>query len=177
MARRPNRRQRGQSIIEFALATPVLLYLFLGAFNVGVLISDKVIAGYAVRQGARLAAELGGSQTNPGSTTGQIDADIVRNVLGVARAMDYSVIQEVDVYQPSNPNGQYTSGDPVNRYDASGNQLGAPSFPIANRQQVPPNETSIGVRVLWVYSPPTGGFGFSINLSEYAVMKAAPVLV
>ena len=45
------------------------------------LVSDKVIAGYATRQGARLAAEIGGIETNPSLTTMQIDNNIVQNVI------------------------------------------------------------------------------------------------
>lgn len=177
ISRRLRNKSAGQSVIEFALATPVLLYLFTGAFDVSVMISDKVVAGYAVRQGARLAGELGGSQTNPAATTAQLDHDIVKNVLAVAQAMNYSVIQEVDVYQPSRADGVYTPGDPIDKYDVNGNSMGVSSFPITARNQIPPNETSIGVRLLWVYHPPTGGLSFTITLNEFAVMKASPVLV
>ena len=181
------RQQRGQAIIELAIATPVILALLLGAFDVTVMVSDKVIAGYAARQGARLGSEIGGKQTNPTLTTQQVDSDIVRNVLAVARAMNYSTLVEVDIYQPSNPNGTYTSGDPINQYDPSGNPIAPTSFtggeptqpnafPISARKQVPPTETSLGVKVSWRYNPPTGFATFTINLSEYAVMKASPVL-
>src|SRR5229473_55366 len=87
-----NRRniQLAQSIIELAIATPVLITLLLGAFDVGVMVSDKVIAGAACRQGARLAAEIGGQRTNPSMNQTQADAVVVRNVLAVAQAMNYS---------------------------------------------------------------------------------------
>src|ERR1700694_2834303 len=65
MVRAGRRRTSGQSLVELAIATPVLIGLLLGAFNVAVLVSNKVIAGNAVRQGARLASEIGGAQTNP----------------------------------------------------------------------------------------------------------------
>ena len=175
------RRQSGQSIIELAIATPVLLMMLLSAFNVTVMVSDKVIAGYAARQGARLAAEIGGSQTNPTLTTAQIDADIVKNVLAVANAMNYSQLLEVDVYRPTRSDGAITNGDHINAYNASGNsivgQFGGPGFPISERNQIPPSETSMGVRVVWQYTPPTSFASFSITLSEYAVMKASPVLL
>src|SRR5581483_6677087 len=133
-----------------------VLMLLLSAFGATVMVSDKVIAGYACRQGARLAAEIGGSQTNPTLTTAQVDADIVDNVLAVARALNYSTLQEIDIYQPSRADGIYTPGtDPVDRYDANGNLIGTVGFPISNRNQIPPNETSIGVRLVWQYNPPT----------------------
>src|SRR5256714_15120955 len=61
-------RKRGQSLAEMAVVIPVLVFLLMGGFDASVLISDKIPAGYAVRQGARLAAETGGSRTH-GVTT------------------------------------------------------------------------------------------------------------
>jgi hypothetical protein len=51
------------------------------------------------------------------------------------------------------------------------------TFPVQNRQQTPPNETSIGVRILWTYTPPAGIFPTNMQLMDYAVMKAAPLLI
>jgi hypothetical protein len=178
--------QRGQAIIEVAIATPVLIGLLLGAFNVAVLISDKVVAGYAVRQGARLAAEEGGTDTNPlPATTASIDQDIVKNVLAVAQAMNYSTLLDIYIYRADAaalPSGDISdppaAGVHYNRYNGvSGAQVGALGFPISERSQIPPNETSIGVKLIWTFAPPTGTFTFTIRLSEYAVMRAAPVLL
>jgi Flp pilus assembly protein TadG len=171
------RRQLGQSIVEFAIATPVLLVLLLGAFNTGVMISDKVIAGAACRQGARLAAEIGGQITNPLLTTAQVDANIVKNVLAVASAMNYSTLSTITIYAPVNPDGDFHAGDSYNQYNTAGNLVAGGGFTLAQRIQVPPNETSIGVRLDWAYVPPTGFQSFNINLNEHAVMKASPVLV
>src|SRR2546429_8767640 len=60
LSRRPAR-QRGQSLAEMAVVIPVLVFLLMGGFDASVMISDKITAGYAVRQGARLAAEIGGA--------------------------------------------------------------------------------------------------------------------
>lgn len=173
---RPRRHQLGQSIVELAIATPVLLALILGAFDVAVMISDKVIAGNACRQGARLAAEIGGSKTNPGLTWAQADQNIVQNVLAVATAMNYSQIQFIYIYSPTAANGDLnTATDQYDKFNASGTSVFA-SFNFANRNQVPPNETPIGVRLEWQYKPPTGFASFTVNLSEHAVFMASPVL-
>lgn len=172
--------RRGQSLAEMAVVIPVLVFLLMGGFDATMLIADKITAGYAVRQGARLAAELGGSQTNPGATTLQIDQQIARNALAVARSMNSVTLKEIDVYAPSKPDGTYTSGDPVDQYFVGpGGSLsaGTQTFPIQNRNQTPPNETSIGVRLLWQYSPPAGVFPKNMQMEDYAVMKAAPVLI
>lgn len=170
------RSQLAQSIVEFAVSAPVLILLLLGAFDASVMLSDKVIAGAACRQGARLAAEIGGQITNPTLTTASVDADIVKNVLAVANAMNYSSVTFIYIYQPLQSDGDYHSGDPYDLFDASGTNLHT-GFPLSARNQIPPNETPIGVRVEWNYGPPTGLPGFNLNLSEHAEFRASPVLV
>lgn len=176
MVRARRRSQLAQSIVEFAVSAPVLILLLLGGFDASVMISDKVIAGAACRQGARLAAEIGGQITNPTLTTSQVDADIVRNVLAVATAMNYSSLTRIYIYQPLQPDGDYHAGDPYDLFDAAGNNLHL-GFPLSARNQVPPNETPIGVRIEWNYSPPSGLPGFNLGLSEHSVFMASPVLV
>jgi len=172
--------RRGQSLAEMAVVIPVLFFLLMGGFDATIMIADRVTAGSAVRQAARLAAELGGTQTNPGATTSQIDLQIVHDALAVARSLTSASVTEIDVYAPSQPDGVYRPGDPVDQYlISSGGAIspGTQTFPIQNRLQIPPTETSIGVRLVWNYSPPAGIFPKNMQIVEYAVMKAAPVLV
>jgi Flp pilus assembly protein TadG len=172
-------RQRGQSLAEMAVVIPVLVFLLMGGFDASVMISDKITAGFSVRQGARLAAELGGSQTS-GATTTAVDNQIIRNVLAVAKGLTSATPTEIDVYAPSRADGSYQPGDPIDQYFISaggGISPGTMTFPVQNRQQTPPNETSIGVRILWTYTPPAGIFPSNMQLVDYAVMKAAPVLI
>jgi Flp pilus assembly protein TadG len=173
------RSRRGQSLAEMAVVIPVLFLLLMGGFDATVLISDRVTAGFSVRQGARLAAEIGGAQTNPGATSSQIDMQIVRNTLAAARGLTSATVTEIDIYAPSQADGTYRSGDPVDQYFIDGGAIspGTQTFPIQNRNQTPPNETSIGVRLVWSYAPPAGIFPRNMVIVEYAVMKAAPVLV
>ncbi|MDQ6883775.1 MAG: pilus assembly protein [Candidatus Dormibacteraeota bacterium] len=173
-------RKRGQSLAEMAVVIPVLMFLLMGGFDATVMISDKITAGYAVRQGARLAAEIGGSQTNPNATTATVDQQIIRNVLAVAKGLTSAQPTEIDIYAPSRADGTYTAGDPIDQYFISaggGISAGTQTFPIQNRNQTPPNETSIGVRINWTYSPPAGIFPSNMRISDYAVMKAAPLLI
>jgi Flp pilus assembly protein TadG len=172
-------RQRGQSLAEMAVVIPVLVFLLMGGFDASVMISDKITAGFSVRQGARLAAELGGSQTS-GATTTAVDNQIIRNVLAVAKGLTSATPTEIDIYAPSRADGSYQSGDPIDQYFISaggGISPGSMTFPVQNRQQTPPNETSIGVRILWTYTPPAGIFPSNMQLVDYAVMKAAPLLI
>ena len=175
-------RMSGQSIVELAVAVPMLLALLLGAFNVAVLASDKVIAGNAVRQGARLASEIGGAQTNPSpATTATVDQQIVRNVLAVAQSLNYTTLKDIYIYAATSPNGQL--GDPIpgsavyNHYLPDGSLGSGPNnYDISLRRQTPPDESSIGVKLVYSYNPPTGTATFNITLSEYCVMKASPYI-
>ena len=177
MTRLVLRPQLGQSLIELAISTPLLIFMLFGVFNTAVMISDKVIAGSACRQGARLAAEIGGSLTNPTLTTAEVDQNVVRNVLAVASAMNYSTLRNITIYSPLNAGGDVNPAtDPYDQFDANGNVTHS-GFPLTARNQVPPSETSIGVRLDWAYTPPTGFQSFTVNLNEHAVYKAAPVLV
>ena len=176
---RQRRMMRGQSLAEMAVVIPVLVFLLMGGFDASVMISDKITAGYAVRQGARLAAEIGGSQTTP-LTTAVVDQQIIRNVLAVARGLTSATPTEIDIYAPSRADGSYQAGDPLDQYIISaggGVSAGTQTFPVQNRQQTPPSETSIGVRILWTYSPPAGIFPSNMRIADYAVMKAAPLLI
>ncbi len=173
------RRRRGQSLAEMAVVIPMLFFVLMGGFDATVMLADRVTGGFAVRQAARLAAELGGSQTNPNATTSQIDMQIVRNALAVARGLTSATVSEIDIYAPSLADGTYRAGDPVDQYFVNGGAVspGTQTFPIQNRNQTPPNETSIGVRLVWTYAPPAGIFPQNMRIVEYAVMKASPLLL
>ena len=195
MATTSRRSQLGQSIVEIAIATPVLIGLLLGAFDAAVLVSDKVIAAAACRQGARLGAELGGTVTNttiPAMTLPEADAYITKNVLAVAGAMNYSTLRDIYIYSPSAANGDLPingSGTPVSAdyydwfkvtgppgaYTLSAPTYGSGGLTLDRRLQVPPAETPIGVKLRWVYAPPTG-LSINVVLTEYGVFLAAPVL-
>src|SRR5205823_13159985 len=124
--------KRGQSLAEMAVVIPVLVFLMMGGFDASVMISDKITAGYAVRQGARLAAEIGGSQTTS-ATTSAVDNQIVRNVLAVAKGLTSATPTEIDIHAPSRADGRHTAGDPIDQSFISaggGVAPGPPTFPV-----------------------------------------------
>jgi len=53
MGRRKKRGERGQALVEFALALPVLLLLLLGIIEFGLLLYNKQVITNAAREGAR----------------------------------------------------------------------------------------------------------------------------
>lgn len=167
------RGQRGQSAVELALAIPVLVLLLVSVFNITVLISNRLVAGYATRQGARLAAQLGNGQGS--MTTTQVDQQICQSVLASTTNLTFGTLTEIDIYNPSSADGVYKTTDPHDSYTGSCTVI-SQSFPVSARDVAPPNEDSIGVRIQWTYTPPTGGYSFTLSLDEYTVMKAAPVL-
>jgi hypothetical protein len=98
----------------------------------------------------------------------------------VAKGLTSATPTEIDIYAPTRADGSYTPGDPIDQYFISAGGAispGTQTFPVQNRQQTPPNETSIGVRILWTYTPPAGIFPSNMRLVDYAVMKAAPLLI
>ena len=181
-------RRRGQAVIEFGLAVPVLAIMLYSTYSVGVLASDRVASIQAARAGARLAAELGGTDSGWSDLTDHdnLDRQIVSQVMAVALALNYATVQEIDIYPACAPtpaglpcqSNQYqdTSNPALDRRLPNGDILGGQnSFTLNLRSQIPPNETSMGVRVIYTYNPPvTVGF-FTITIREWAVMKATPV--
>jgi Flp pilus assembly protein TadG len=173
----PSRKRRGQSLVELAITIPVMAILLLGGFDTTMLIWDKLVAGYAVRQGARLASELGGRQTNPTATQSAIDQKIVRNVLAVTKTWGYGTLLELDIYGATRADGVLQGTDYQDQFDGNGNPLngGLQTLTLERRYQTPPDETSIGIRLVWRFTVPAGSFG-NMTFTEFAIMKVAPVL-
>jgi Flp pilus assembly protein TadG len=171
------RRKRAQSLVELAITIPVMAILLLGGFDCTMLVWDKLVAGYATRQGVRLASELGGRQTNPMATQAAIDQKIVRNVLAVTKTWAYGTLQELDIYAATRADGVMQASDYQDQFDGSGNPLGGglQTFTLERRYQTPPDETAIGIRLVWTFTVPAGTFG-NMTFTEFSVMKVAPVL-
>jgi Flp pilus assembly protein TadG len=78
------KKERGQTLAEFALALPVLLVLLLGVFQFGVAFNNYVTLTDAVRAGARKAAVSRQESDPVGTCRAQ--------VLGAADNLDQSVL-------------------------------------------------------------------------------------
>jgi Flp pilus assembly protein TadG len=63
------RRQRGITIVEFALVSPILLLLLMGCVLVGIVAMNQMQLSNAVREGARAAALCGGPSRNSQQVT------------------------------------------------------------------------------------------------------------
>ena len=93
---RPNR-ERGQSLVEFALIAPIFLMLVVGLIEFAVAFSVQLNVNYASRDSALLAAEAGS-----GAGADCIILQAVEKDLG--SPSDKTSIQQVRVYWAS-PNG------------------------------------------------------------------------
>jgi len=67
-------REKGATLVEFAIVFPVLITLLIGLIEFGWLFARNVDVGHAAREGARLAAVNFPSGPSSGSAT-RIDAD------------------------------------------------------------------------------------------------------
>jgi Flp pilus assembly protein TadG len=63
-ARNPRRKERGQSLIEFALTAPLLIVLLLGLVEMGHAFNSYMTITAAARDSARLGAQLGVTSAN-----------------------------------------------------------------------------------------------------------------
>lgn len=199
MSREPGRGERGQALVEIALAAPVLILLFLGVYTAADLLSDKDTVNQAVRQGARLAAELGNGgypketlsscQSGDAANPCAVDQSIVQATLPLLKQqLPHVSVTEIDVYRPQPcaagtswgsdcppDDGAFQAGDLIDRFKADGSPLTSSDakYTLDLRLQTHPNEASIGVRVLYHYTSPTL-LMFSMDQSEYGVVRLAP---
>jgi hypothetical protein len=79
---------RGQSVVELAIALPVLLLIMLGLINLGILMNSQIILTQAAWEGARAGATL----ANPADG----DAEIVGAVRAALAGVDASLV-EIDI--------------------------------------------------------------------------------
>jgi len=106
--RRKFRSRRGQSVVEFALILPVIMFLLLGMIEMGFAINHNTSMVTATRQGARVGSELvdgnkrdgKGGITTPGST--DVDTQIIAAVQGVlispGSPVDISQVQTIQIF-------------------------------------------------------------------------------
>jgi Flp pilus assembly protein TadG len=93
--------QRGQSLLEFALIAPFVLFLLLALVDFGIAIDRRIVLDHAVREGARYASVGGQALTNGTTAT----AGDVSNYTS-AQAQGIVPSSGVDItYQNCNPNG------------------------------------------------------------------------
>ena len=114
MPRRRNRtRERGQSLVEFALIVPIFIILVFGIIDFGMGLRAYITVTQATREGARYAAvgNPAGTFTAGGSgqCNGTTNTSAVGKVCSTLNGMNLTNVQDVDVTYPSGN----TPGNPV----------------------------------------------------------------
>jgi hypothetical protein len=103
LARRRNR--RGQSLVEFAITLPILMFLVLGMVEMGWAINHNTTIVTATRQGARVGAALvnGSNDCADSSHAADVDPQIIGAVQGVLASsgspINVSQVTEIDIYE------------------------------------------------------------------------------
>ena len=173
-----NRRERGQSIVEFILVVPVLLLLMLGMLEFGLAFNHHMTLEYATREASRTGSAIasGGSTNCVGGIDAQsIDAQTVAAAQRILKSpgspVRMSDIEDIRLYRSDSSGGQvgsdvnvwrYTPGagpdlDPGTAIDRLDFSVVSTGWPVCSRSNGP-NPDSIGVRISYTYrfSTPLG---------------------
>jgi hypothetical protein len=188
---------RGQALFEMACILPLLLALFAGGYSITEAVTDDQLVNLAIGQSARYAAQIGnngyskapyGCMANAKDPC-EADKLIIGTLLPLLQQMISVSVQEIDIYQPqtcSPPTsalsgscpvdvGYHSGSDLAERYDGSGAFLGNDSsgaYTLDLRVQSSPNQTSVGVSVIYKYVPPT--HVFAVTLTQYSAYRLEP---
>ena len=111
----PDRHQRGQSLVEFALIVPVLTLILFGTLEFGLAFNHHLTIEYATREGARTGSALGNggsSNCSGGTDLYLIDAQTIAGVQRILKSpgspVNLADVSEIRIY----------------RADSAGNQIG-----------------------------------------------------
>lgn len=193
MRRRRGRGERGATLVESALITPVLLLFVFGIFEFGFAFRDYLAVSNIVRDAAREASVAGNAT----------DADyrILRAVQRAASALPDGSIDRLIVFEASSaestPHADCIAGTPrgpngterCNVYDAShlalaeGEFLCAPLpappdpdyyFCPTDRDVIVGNLDYVGIWVQVTHEYITGLFGDTVTFTDQIILKLEP---
>jgi TadE-like protein len=194
------RREGGQSLVEFALIVPVFALCLMGMLEFGLAFNHNMTIEYATREGSRTASGLGdGGSTNclAGIDLDNIDAQVIAGVQRILKSpgspINMSAITDITIFR-ADAAGQpmagasnvwrYTPGagpdiDPglgIDRLDFTQSSAG---WPVCSRS-TGPNPDSVGVRIRYSYAfqTPLGAIAsmFSNGPATLLTMNDATVM-
>ena len=175
----PRCRERGQSLVEFALVFPIFSMLLMGVIEFGFVYNNILTIQYASRQGVSAAAQIGGEDG--------ADCGILKAVEAALQSpIDRSRVTSIDIYE-SDANGDPKPGR-VNHYirggalDCPGTATqpytlsGSEGYPQADRKDsLAAGLEVVGVHVAYLYRPLTPvALGYTWNLSDGATLRMEP---
>lgn len=153
---RGRRQQRGQTLVEFALVAPLLLTVIFGTIEFCFLYQSANTVGFAAREGARVGAVLGPTDSAADSKIVQAIFDATTN----GSALLFSEITMIEIFK-SNESGavpapltgacaQHANEDV---YDGQGNACpGTLGWPPASRNATFNAADYLGVRITFDYN-------------------------
>ena len=158
--------QRGQSITEFALVAPVLLFLMFGVLEMSLLLFVVGSARYASGEGAREASALGSA-----SNTDTMAVQVIR--AGPFGLSTLASVTEIDIYRlAQQANGTLTVDNTAyNRYRLDGSTIGTITWPPSARNVKQGQSDFLGLSIQFQYSWKTGRLltqsGLSLTQTTY----------
>lgn len=193
---RPGRgrsRERGQSLVEFAMIVPVFLLLLLGMTEFGFVFSHHLTLEYATREGARAGAALaaGNGSTVPcANVDGYVIAAVQRVLTSPGSQVPPAAVSQIRIYRSDTAGNQMGSSVnvwvPGSSTAADGTSLlfaqsGGTGWNACSRNNTTANPDSIGIYLSYTYAyiTPLGGLlGFAgtpqILISDRTVMALNP---
>jgi len=183
-------KERGASLLEFALVAPILLLLTFGTFEFGMLFKDYLSVANTTRAAARV-----GSATGSGADS---DYQILQAVKAAATALPGGAtpIQQISIYRAASTGGGPTStcqttssvSDKCNTYTATALSQPASKFgcgagaidtawcPTTREDSQAIGPDYIGVWVKTTHGFVTKLFGTSKVITDSVVMRIEPKL-
>jgi Flp pilus assembly protein TadG len=169
-------RQRGQSLVEFALVLPVFMLILVGMIEFGLLLTHDLTIEYATREGARAGAALSnGADTNGCSGTNWTTVDplviaaVERVLQSPGSQIVISKVSQIVIYRANATTGDndqgaanvwtYSQGngpipqgstDHLNFVDTA--YPGTDAWQACTRVNALPAPDSIGVTITYTYT-------------------------
>lgn len=148
------RRERGQTLVEFALVAPLLLLVIFGTIEFCFLYQSLNTVDFAAREGARVGAVLGPTDVNADSKIIQAIFSATSNGTGLL----FSQIKMIEIFK-SSENGSVpaaltscASAPNEDVYDGQGNQCGTLNWPPSMRNATFNAADYLGVRITFAYN-------------------------
>jgi Flp pilus assembly protein TadG len=185
---RRSERERGASLVEFALVAPVLLLLIFGAFEYGMFFKDYLTVSNTTRTGARVGSAAGSS--------GDADYQILQAVKSAAAALPggSNSIEKVSIYRSTSAGGgpsatcqttssaadkcnTYTAAaftQPVTKFGCGAGSIDSVWCPTTRVDSQAVGPDYLGVWVKTTHGFVTKLFGSSRTITDSVVMRIEP---
>jgi hypothetical protein len=169
----PDRRQRGQGVVELTAVLPIVLLVVVIVAEFGLVFDDLLTVGYGSREGARVGAALakgGVKDCTGGADPAGVDAAIVAAVQRILKSpgsgVDIDDVIEVRIFKATASGGETPGSINIWRYTGEGtgpevdpgagslhidfSEISAP-WPACGRINNGVSTESIGVKVIYRY--------------------------